>query len=121
MNTRELDRAKFSLLRELDTRMQHRYHVRLSEFINELRLRHTGFRPDPNADDLISFIDRNRILYYVSIPQIKELRETFDRLRRGTYGFCEECGVELPPELLEQNPTMRLCVSCVGQKHRGFA
>src|SRR5512135_328049 len=104
MNTHELDRAKFSLLRELDSRMQHQYHVRLSEFINELRLRHTGVRPDPDADDLISFIDRNRILYYVSIPQIKELRETFDRLRRGTYDVCAECGEQIPPELLEQHP-----------------
>jgi RNA polymerase-binding transcription factor DksA len=120
MNTHKLDRAKFSLLRELDSRMQRRYHVRLSEFIDELRLRHTSVRPDPDADDLISFIDRNRILYYVSIPQIKELRETFDRIRRGTYGFCPECGVQMPTELLEQNPTMKLCVSCIAQKLGGF-
>ena len=121
MNTHNLDQAKFSLLRELDSGMQRRYHVRLSEFIDELRLRHTGVRPDPDADDLISFIDRNRILYFVSMPQIKELRETFDRVRRGSYGFCSECGVQMPTELLEKNPTMKLCVSCLGQKHRGFA
>ena len=121
MNTHKLDQAKFSLLRELDSGMQRRYHVRLSEFIDELRLRHTGVRPDPDADDLISFIDRNRILYYVSIPQIKELRETFDRIRRGTYGLCSRCGVQMPTELLEQNPTMKLCKSCLGQERRGFA
>jgi RNA polymerase-binding transcription factor DksA len=121
MNTHALDRAKFSLLREVDSRIRHCYHVRLSEFLNDLRLHHADVRPDPDADDLISFIDRNRILYYVSIPQIKELRETFDRLRRGTYGLCAECGEQIPPELLEQNPTMKLCVSCVGQYHSGIA
>jgi RNA polymerase-binding transcription factor DksA len=112
MNTHEFDRVKYSLLRELDVRFQRSYHERLSEIINDLRLHHTEIKPDANADELISIIDRSRLLYFVSDPPMKELRATFDRLRKGTFGICELCGETIPTELLEKTPTMNLCDLC---------
>jgi DnaK suppressor protein len=116
MNTHEFDRVKYSLLRELDVRFQHSYHERLSEIINDLRLHHTEIKPDANADELISIIDRSKILYFASDPPIKELRATFERLRKGTFGICEHCGETIPAELLEKTPTMNLCDPCFGQR-----
>lgn len=115
MNTHELDRVKNSLLRELDVRFQRSYHERLSEIINDLRLHHAEVRPDANADELISVIDRSRLLYFVSDPPIQELRATFERLRKGTFGICELCGATIPAELLEKAPTMSLCDPCFRQ------
>jgi RNA polymerase-binding transcription factor DksA len=116
MNIHEFDRAKYSLLRELDARFQRYYHERLSEVINDLRLHHAEIKPDPNLDELISVIDKNRILDFVSAPPMKDLRETFDRLKRGTFGLCVDCGNKLAPELLEKQPTMKLCDGCSNRK-----
>jgi RNA polymerase-binding transcription factor DksA len=113
MNTREFNRVKYSLLRELDVRFQRSYHERLSEIINDLRMHHAEIKPDANVDELISIIDRNRLLYFVSDPPIKELRATFERLRKGTFGICEQCGETIPTELLEKAPTMNLCDPCI--------
>jgi RNA polymerase-binding transcription factor DksA len=34
----------------------------------------------------------------------------------GTYGQCQECGRQIPPERLEARPEATLCVDC--QRHR---
>jgi RNA polymerase-binding transcription factor DksA len=120
MNTHEFDRVKYSLLRELDVRFQRSYHERLSEIINDLRLHHTEIKPDANTDELISIIDRSKLLYFVSDPAIKELRATFERLRKGTFGICEHCGETIPSELLEKTPTMTLCAICYDRTFPGF-
>jgi len=120
VNTHEFNRVKYSLLRELDIRFQRSYHERLSEIINDLRMHHTEIRPDANADDLISFIDRSRLLYFVSDPSMKELRATFDRLRKGTFGICEACGGTITSELLEKMPTMTLCAPCYDRALSGL-
>ena len=118
MNMREFDRAKHSLLRELDARFQRYYHERLSEVINDLRIHHAEIKPDPDLDDLISVIDKNRILDFIPAPPMKELRETFARLKNGTFGFCVECGGKLPAEHLEKEPTTKLCSSCYARMLR---
>ena len=115
MNIHEFDRAKYSLLRELDARFQRYYHERLSDIINDLRLHHAEIKPDPNLDELITVIDRNKILDFVSAAPMKEIRETFDRLKHGTFGLCVECRTKLPPDQLEKQPTLRLCSTCSGQ------
>jgi len=120
MNTHDLNRVKYSLLRELDIRFQRSYHERLSEIINDLRLHHTEIKPDANADELISVIDKSRLLYFASDNPIKEIRATFERLRQGTFGICERCGETIPAELLEKTPTMTLCAPCFEQAVPGF-
>ena len=36
------------------------------------------------------------------------------RLEAGDYGFCLECGEEIPPKRLAIDPTVALCVDCAG-------
>jgi len=120
MNIHDFDRAKYSLLRELDVRFQRSYHERLGEIINDLRMHHIEIKPDATADELISIIDRSRLLYFVSDPSIQELRTTFERLRIGTFGTCEHCGEAIPPEVLEKAPTTTLCTPCSGRTAPGF-
>jgi len=120
MNTQDFNRAKFSLLRELDVRFQRYYHERLSDVINDLRLHHVDIKPDPSADELISIISRNKILNFTTAAPMLELRETFDRLKHGTFGICVDCGKSISPETLEKWPTTKLCDHCSGQKLVGF-
>lgn len=41
-----------------------------------------------------------------------EVSEALDRIEKGTFGRCEECGTEIPRERLEALPYTRHCVRC---------
>lgn len=42
--------------------------------------------------------------------QIEEIAAARLRMREGTYGYCEDCGIEIPVERLRAVPTARFCV-----------
>ncbi len=43
---------------------------------------------------------------------LEEISEALDRMGKGTYGDCEECGVTIPRPRLQALPYTRHCVSC---------
>ena len=92
MNTHEFDRVMYSLLRELDVRFQRSYHERLSEVINDLRLHHTEIKPDANTDELISIIDRSRLLYFVSDPPSRSFGQLSSAYGKVHLGFVNSAG-----------------------------
>ncbi|MET7455794.1 TraR/DksA C4-type zinc finger protein [Streptomyces sp. NPDC005574] len=49
-----------------------------------------------------------------SREQLAELDRALDRLTRGDYGRCEECGEAIPEARLEARPGATKCVRCAG-------
>lgn len=47
---------------------------------------------------------------------VHEIDDALERMDEGTYGTCERCGTEIPPERLEARPYARECIAC---KQRG--
>ena len=43
---------------------------------------------------------------------LEEIAEALDRIGKGTYGRCEECGEPIPRARLQALPYTRHCVSC---------
>ncbi|WP_405785837.1 TraR/DksA family transcriptional regulator [Streptomyces sp. NBC_01367] len=43
---------------------------------------------------------------------LEELDLALERLERGEYGQCEDCGGAIPPERLEIRPAATTCVRC---------
>ena len=43
---------------------------------------------------------------------LEEIREALNRIDRGTYGKCEECGSPIPKARLQALPYTRHCVNC---------
>ncbi|WP_097461956.1 RNA polymerase-binding protein DksA [Mangrovitalea sediminis] len=43
---------------------------------------------------------------------IKKIDQTLDRIDKGDYGFCDQCGVEIGIRRLEARPTATLCIDC---------
>jgi len=43
---------------------------------------------------------------------LAEIDDALERVRSGTYGRCETCGVWLPRSRLRAMPHARLCVAC---------
>ncbi len=48
---------------------------------------------------------------------LREIDEALDRIARGTYGLCEQCGELIPLARLEVIPYARLCMKCL-KKHK---
>lgn len=46
------------------------------------------------------------------ISEAAQLRAALDRLDRGDYGACEDCGEDIPLGRLRLDLTARRCVSC---------
>jgi len=44
--------------------------------------------------------------------EIMNIDEALDRLRRGSYGQCQECGEPINIERLELRPYTRFCIDC---------
>ena len=40
---------------------------------------------------------------------------------RGTYGVCQECGRQIPPERLQARPEATLCIDCQRRQDTGAA
>lgn len=46
------------------------------------------------------------------LQRLAEVDAALQRLRDGTYGWCELCGMPIPPLRLEAMPTARLRIEC---------
>lgn len=66
------------------------------------------------ADAAQTTSERARVLSMAEGLQqrLEEVRAALQRVERGTYGRCENCGNEINPERLEAIPTARLCITC---------
>jgi DnaK suppressor protein len=43
---------------------------------------------------------------------LAELDDALDRLRQGSYGWCERCGRPIAAERLAARPAARTCITC---------
>ena len=47
--------------------------------------------------------------------ELQRIEAAFARLQDGDYGYCDECGDEIPDKRLEIDPSLTLCVKCAGR------
>ena len=43
---------------------------------------------------------------------IKKIKLSLEKLTKGNYGICEECGEEIPHQRLMARPIAALCIDC---------
>ena len=53
--------------------------------------------------------------------RLKAIDEAFDRLDKGVYGECDQCGNDISVERLKTLPFTTLCVDCQSQRERNSA
>lgn len=49
---------------------------------------------------------------------LREIDIAMERMARGEYGTCEECGGPIAPERLEVNPSATTCIECARRRER---
>ena len=42
----------------------------------------------------------------------KNVKDALARIKKGTYGVCEQCGKKIPVARLEANPSATTCIAC---------
>jgi DnaK suppressor protein len=80
---------------------------------------HATRHADP-ADQAASEYERQAAVHTADTARqkLKVLKEALQRLDRGTYGECAECGGEIERKRLEAIPWARYCVSCQEARER---
>lgn len=66
------------------------------------------------ADAAQTTSERARVLSFADglRQRLEEVQGAILRVDSGTYGKCESCGNDIPPERLEAIPAASLCISC---------
>lgn len=44
--------------------------------------------------------------------EVDEINRAKEKIKQGTYGFCESCGKDIDPKRLELLPQAKLCIDC---------
>ena len=70
---------------------------------------------DPDIEDGASELEAHEhtsALLQELERQEKSLELALEKIRRGTYGLCENCGTPIDPARLEAMPETTLCLQC---------
>lgn len=70
---------------------------------------------DAFVDGHLSLMQIDGLLAFKSDGQLEELRQALERLESGTFGKCLACKGDIGSELLEADPTQRMCAHCEEQ------
>lgn len=52
---------------------------------------------------------------------VREVLDALDRVKNGSYGFCEACQVPIGKERLKHMPHARNCIGCQRKEEEGLA
>jgi DnaK suppressor protein len=84
---------------------------------------HVDREPDDEAaqasdsvtkDLTVATLERERRL-------LDEIEYALDRIKRGTYGTCAFCNIEIPDARLRALPWARLCINCADRAAKGIS
>jgi len=70
---------------------------------------------NPDLDDLAQIYTlRQQNYFYITEAEekLKRIDQALQRLEQNTYGKCQKCGKEIPPERLELIPYVEMCIDC---------
>jgi RNA polymerase-binding protein DksA len=70
-----------------------------------------GKDEDENATEVEDYTD-NLALESSLEKQLKDVMEALEKMGNGTYGKCENCGIEIPLERLRAYPAAKTCIDC---------
>lgn len=69
----------------------------------------------PDIGDMSSVTYSRDVLFNLSETQkqkIQDIDAALERIEKGEYGICMECGEEISPRRMEVRPFSRYCIEC---------
>ncbi len=76
---------------------------------------------EDSADAAAAIYERGKVISLIQNREdrLRSLDEAIDRVRKGLYGTCKNCGAEIDPERLRIMPETSLCVRCANLLESG--
>lgn len=75
--------------------------------------------PDLGTHQSVDEMAQEVSMYESSLPvehalelKLRDIDIALDKIRKGTYGICENCKEEIPAERLETKPEAKYCIKC---------
>lgn len=69
--------------------------------------------PEDSADEVEEYVDLLPQEYTLEV-KLKNINEALDKIKEGTYGFCENCKRPISKERLVVSPSAKKCKECMG-------
>lgn len=74
---------------------------------------------DESMADLLSDLSTQAV--HRQIEELRDIEETYRRIRESEYGDCVDCGGEIGFERLMAYPTARRCIGCQTKNEKMYA
>ena len=76
---------------------------------------------EDSADAAAAIYERGKVISLIQNREdrLRSLDEAIERVRKGLYGICKNCGAEIAPERLIIMPETSLCVRCASLLESG--
>ena len=76
-----------------------------------------GDEDDENIQESVD-LDRNFAMVQELESRLNSIKKTRQKIKEGTYGKCDNCGMEIRPERLKAVPNAVKCVTCAAMISR---
>lgn len=88
-------------------------HVILGRLYTHLQDRYSIILPEAfSLEDRVSLHQLDAMLAFRSDPLLDELRAALARIEDGTFGLCLSCKKEIDEDVMDRDPTRRMCDRC---------
>jgi len=80
-----------------------------------------GEAPDSGDEALASLVaDTDNAETNRDVRELRELETAVEHIAKGTYGFCEDCGDDIPFERLRAYPGAVRCITCQSMHEKTY-
>lgn len=73
-----------------------------------------GEHPDENAQEINTYEDTLPVEHALE-SDLAKINKALDKIEKGNYGICSNCGQAIDSKRLEAYPEAETCVKCVNQ------
>lgn len=105
------NRSKYPDIR----RALERQRADLIEEVGEVLTQHKAPESLPDVSDQASAEEDQRFSMRIMEREqnlLKKVNEALDRMKKQTYGICEQCGEDIPYKRLKARPVTTFCIEC---------
>jgi DnaK suppressor protein len=96
----------------LNEQLEHLINKSNSKIVGDL-IEVQGQAPDfADQATLESDMDMNIHMKERDSKLIAKIKTALERIKEGTYGFCEECGERISDQRLKARPVTTVCITC---------
>ncbi len=88
---------------------------------SEQEIRASSARQSDTADQAAAEFERQSLAHKAAVARqtLRNLTQALDRVRKGTFGECADCGNDIEPKRLEAIPWARFCLKCQELREHG--